>query len=109
MEKLQEILEKIYNKSIYLLIAIIFMYIGFKLTDFYVKHLKKDKLLKLEPTAKNFIIKLLRCFCLRDIFSRRLDPSRHTQGDSHLRHQKQYRRTSVTDKRKRDTGCRHQV
>ena len=46
MEKLQEILEKIYDKSIYLLIAIIFMYIGFKLTNLYIKHLKKDKLLK---------------------------------------------------------------
>ena len=45
MEKLQEILEKIYDKSIYLLIAIIFMYIGFKLTNLYIKHLKKDKLL----------------------------------------------------------------
>ena len=38
MEKLQEILEKIYDKSIYLLIAIIFMYIGFKLTNLYINY-----------------------------------------------------------------------
>lgn len=68
MEKLQEILEKIYDKSIYLLIAIIFMYIGFKLTDFYVKHLKKDKLLKLEPTAKNFIINIINVIIKSTIF-----------------------------------------
>ena len=54
-----QILEKIYDKSIYLLIAIIFMYIGFKLTNLYIKHLKKDKLLKIEPTAKNFIINII--------------------------------------------------
>ena len=68
MEKLQEILEKIYDKSIYLLIAIIFMYIGFKLTNFYIKHLKKDKLLKLEPTAKNFIINIINVIIKSTIF-----------------------------------------
>ena len=30
MEKIKEILEKIYDKIIYLLIAVIFIYIGFK-------------------------------------------------------------------------------
>ena len=47
MEKIKEILEKIYDKSIYLLIAVIFIYIGFKLTNYYTKHLQKNKLLKL--------------------------------------------------------------
>lgn len=41
MEKFKEILEQIYNKSIYLLIAIIFLYIGFKITNYYTKHLKR--------------------------------------------------------------------
>ena len=48
MEKIKEILERIYDKSIYLLIAVIFIYIGFKLTDYYTKHLQKNKLLKLK-------------------------------------------------------------
>ena len=43
MEKIKEILEKIYDKSIYLLIAVMFIYIGFKLTDYYTKHLQKNK------------------------------------------------------------------
>lgn len=59
MEKFKEILEQIYNKGIYLLIAIIFLYIGFKITNYYTKHLQKNKLLKLEPTAKNFIINII--------------------------------------------------
>ena len=59
MEKFKEILEQIYNKSIYLLIAIIFLYIGFKITNYYTKHLQKNKLLKLEPTAKTFIINII--------------------------------------------------
>ena len=59
MEKIKEILEKIYDKSIYLLIAVIFIYVGFKLTDYYTKHLQKNKLLKLEPTVKSFIINII--------------------------------------------------
>lgn len=59
MEKIKEILEKIYDKSIYLLIAVIFIYIGFKLTNYYTKHLQKNKLLKLEPTVKSFIINII--------------------------------------------------
>lgn len=59
MEKFKEILEQIYNKGIYLLIALIFLYIGFKITKYYTKHLQKNKLLKLEPTAKNFIINII--------------------------------------------------
>ena len=59
MEKIKEILEKIYDKSIYLLIAVIFIYVGFKLTDYYTKHLQRNKLLKLEPTVKSFIINII--------------------------------------------------
>ena len=62
MEKIKEILEKIYDKSIYLLIAVIFIYIGFKLTNYYTKHLQKNKLLKLEPTVKSFIINISKIF-----------------------------------------------
>lgn len=47
-------IKKIYDKSIYL-----FIYIGFKLTDYYTKHLQKNKLLKLEPTVKSFIINII--------------------------------------------------
>lgn len=59
MEELKTILNQIYQKGLYLIIAILFIYIGFKLTNYYIKHLKKNKFIKTEPTIKNFIISIL--------------------------------------------------
>ena len=46
MKELKKLFSQIYDKSLYLLAGIVFLYVGFKLTNYYTDHLKKNKLIK---------------------------------------------------------------
>lgn len=59
MKELKEILNLLYKRGLYLILACIFIYIGFKITNYYINHLKKNKLVKMDKTTKSFVLSII--------------------------------------------------